>query len=64
MRGIAKTHVAITVQRGDTKDAKDAKVFDIVREIIHVQPVRSRVESGDIGYIRITPVQRADLCMH
>jgi len=51
MRGPAKTHVAITVQRGDLKDAK---VFDIVREIIHVQPVRSRVESGDIGYIRIT----------
>ena len=51
MRGPAKTHVAITVQRGDLKDAK---VFDIVREIIHVQPVRSRVEGGDIGYIRIT----------
>jgi carboxyl-terminal processing protease len=51
MRGPAKTHVAITVQRGDIKDAK---VFDIVREIIHVQPVRSRVEGGDIGYIRIT----------
>jgi carboxyl-terminal processing protease len=51
MRGPAKTHVAITVQRGVTKDTK---VFDIVREIIHVQPVRSRVEGGDIGYIRIT----------
>ena len=51
MRGPAKTHVAITVQRGDVKDTK---VFDIVREIIHVQPVRSRVEGGDIGYIRIT----------
>jgi carboxyl-terminal processing protease len=51
MRGPAKTHVAITVQRGDLKDTK---VFDIVREIIHVQPVRSRLESGDIGYIRIT----------
>ena len=51
MRGPAKTHVAITVQRGDLKDAK---VFDIVREIIHVQPVRARVEGGDVGYIRIT----------
>src|SRR5271156_6484160 len=51
MRGPAKTHVAITVQRGDLKDTK---VFDIVREIIHVQPVRSRVEGGDLGYIRIT----------
>ena len=54
MRGKVKTHVAITVLRGDAKDAKDGKVFDIVREIIRVQPVRSHVESGDIGYIRIT----------
>ncbi len=54
MRGKVKTHVAITVLRGDTKDAKDGKIFDIVREIIHVQPVRSHVESGDLGYIRIT----------
>ena len=29
-------------------------MFDIVREVIHVQPVRSHVESGDVGYIRIT----------
>ena len=51
MRGPASTHVAITVQRGDLKNTK---VFDIVREIIHVQPVRSHVEGGDVGYIRIT----------
>jgi carboxyl-terminal processing protease len=51
MRGPAHSHVAITIQRGG---AKDNKVFDIVREIIHVQPVRSRVEGGDLGYIRIT----------
>jgi carboxyl-terminal processing protease len=51
MRGPAKTHVTITVQRGDLKDVR---AFDIVREIIHVQPVRSRVQGGDLGYIRIT----------
>jgi carboxyl-terminal processing protease len=51
MRGRAHTHVAITVQRGDFKADK---VFDIMREIIHVQPVRSRIAGGDIGYIRIT----------
>jgi carboxyl-terminal processing protease len=51
MRGPAHTHVAITVQRGDLKNTK---VFDIVREIIHVQPVRSHIDGGDIGYIRIT----------
>ena len=52
MRGLAHTHVVITVQRGG--ELKDAKVFDIVREIIRVQPVRSRVQGGDLGYIRIT----------
>ena len=52
MRGPANTSMwLISVERGELKDAK---VFDIVREIIHVQPVRSRVEGGDIGYIRIT----------
>ena len=51
MRGPAKSSVRLTVSRGDAKDIKE---FTIVREIIHVQPVRSHVESGDIGYIRIT----------
>ena len=51
MRGLAHTHVAITVERGGVKDDK---VFDIVREIIHVQPVRSRIAGGDLGYVRIT----------
>jgi carboxyl-terminal processing protease len=51
MRGTAKTAVRLTVSRGDSKDLKQ---FTIVREIIRVQPVRSHLESGDIGYIRIT----------
>ncbi len=51
MRGPAKSSVKLTVERGADKETK---VFTIVREIIHVQPVRSHVESGDIGYIRIT----------
>ena len=51
MRGPAKTSVRLTVSRGEAKDTKE---FTIVREIIHVQPVRSHLESGDIGYIRIT----------
>ena len=33
---------------------KDPREFTIVREIINVLPVRSHVEGGDIGYIRIT----------
>jgi carboxyl-terminal processing protease len=51
MRGPAKTSVRLLVERGSSKDVKE---YTIVREIIHVQSVRSRVESGDIGYIRIT----------
>ena len=51
MRGPARSSVRLTVNRGPNKDVKE---FTIVREIIHVQPVRSHVESGDIGYIRIT----------
>jgi carboxyl-terminal processing protease len=51
MRGPAKSTVRLTVQRGTNKNVKQ---FTIVREIIHVQSVRAHVESGDIGYIRIT----------
>ena len=51
MRGPAKSTVRLTVERGSNHDLKE---FTIVREIIHVQSVRSHVESGDIGYIRVT----------
>ncbi len=51
MRGPAKSSVKLTVERGSNKDLKE---YTIVREIIHVQSVRSHLESGDIGYIRIT----------
>ena len=51
MRGPAKTSVRLKVTRGSEKEPRE---FTIVREIIKVLPVRSRVESGDIGYIRIT----------
>ena len=51
MRGPAKSSVRLTVLRGPDKNVKE---FTIVREIIHVLSVRSHLESGDIGYIRIT----------
>ncbi len=51
MRGAAKSSVRLLIERGSNKDLKE---YTIVREIIHVQSVRSHVESGDIGYIRIT----------
>ena len=41
MRGPAKSSVKLTVERGANKDLKE---FTIVREIIHVQSVRSHVE--------------------
>jgi carboxyl-terminal processing protease len=51
MRGAANTSVRLKISRGINKDVRE---FTIVREIIHVQSVRSHLESGDIGYIRIT----------
>jgi carboxyl-terminal processing protease len=50
MRGEVNTPITLTIVRQDV-----AAPFDVslVREIIRVQSVRSRVE-GDIGYIRIT----------
>ena len=51
MRGPAKSPVRLTVERGSNHDLKE---FTIVREIIHVQSVRAHLESGDIGYIRVT----------
>jgi carboxyl-terminal processing protease len=51
MRGPAKSSVRLTVQRGANKDLRE---YTIVREIIHVQSVRSHIEGGDLGYIRVT----------
>ncbi len=51
MRGPAKSSVRLLVERGVNKEPKE---YTIVREIIHVQSVRSHVEGSDIGYIRVT----------
>src|SRR5579875_1182004 len=51
MRGAVNTPVTLKIQRGPKKEAMDIK---IVRDIIKIQSVRSHIESGDIGYIRIT----------
>jgi carboxyl-terminal processing protease len=51
MRGAINSPVKLKVVRGPKKEVKE---FTIVRDLIHVQPVRSHVEDGDIGYIRIT----------
>ena len=51
MRGAVNSAVRLKIERGPNKEVKE---FKIVREIIKVQSVRSHVDGGDIGYIRIT----------
>jgi len=51
MRGPIGSSVTLKIQRANAKDLKE---FKVAREVIKVQSVRSHVEAGDIGYIRIT----------
>ncbi len=51
MRGAINSPVKLKVVRGPKKEVKE---FTIVRDLIRVQSVRSHVEDGDIGYIRVT----------
>ena len=51
MRGAVNTAVRLKIQRGPKKDVQEIK---IVREMIKIRSVRSRVEGGDVGYVRIT----------
>ncbi|MEQ8348835.1 MAG: S41 family peptidase [Sneathiellaceae bacterium] len=50
MRGPVNSKIKVTVQRDGEDQPLD---IEIIRDIIKVQSVRSRVE-GDIGYVRIT----------
>ena len=57
MRGPVNTKIKLTIMRkGEDKPVE----VTITRDIIRVRAVRSRIEGDDVGYIRITPVQRAD----
>ena len=51
MRGPINSTVVLKIQRGADKQLKE---FKVNREVIKVQSVRSHIEAGDIGYIRIT----------
>ena len=51
MRGAINSPVKLKVVRGPKKEVKD---FTIVRDLIRVQSVRSKVDDGDVGYIRVT----------
>ncbi len=51
MRGKVGVPITITVIREGADEAMD---IEIVRDIIKIQSVKSRVEEDDIGYLRIT----------
>ena len=51
MRGPVGSSIEITVRR---KGKKKALIFNITREIIEVQSVKSRLINNNIGYVRIT----------
>jgi carboxyl-terminal processing protease len=54
MRGAPGTHVKLTIQRAPSTTPM---TFDLVREIIHVPSVASKMLSGGIGYLRIKQFQ-------
>jgi carboxyl-terminal processing protease len=51
MRGLVGSNIEITVRR---RDVKKALIFNITREIIQVQSVKSELIDNNIGYIRLT----------
>ena len=51
MRGIVGSSIEITVRR---RGIKKALIFNITREIIQVQSVKSELIDNNIGYIRLT----------
>ncbi len=54
MRGAPKTPITITIYRQGWKEPRD---FTIVREIIKIKSVKSKVIEGDIGYVKISQFQ-------
>ncbi|MCG2813305.1 MAG: S41 family peptidase [Thermodesulfovibrionales bacterium] len=54
MRGQKGTSVSITIMREGWKDTKD---FTIVRDIIKVKSVKSKVIEGNIGYVKLSQFQ-------
>jgi carboxyl-terminal processing protease len=54
MRGAPGTHVKLTIKRGGTKDPI---TFDLVRQIIRVASVQSKMLDGGIAYIRLKQFQ-------
>ncbi len=51
MRGPVNSPITLTVVRKGVEDPFEVK---IVRDVIHINPVRYNVEGDDVGYIRVT----------
>ena len=51
MRGVVGSSIEITVRR---RGVKKALIFNITREIIQIQSVKSELVDNNIGYIRLT----------
>ena len=51
MRGLVGTNIELTIRR---RGVKKALTFNITREIIQVQSVKSDLLENNIGYIRLT----------
>ena len=54
MRGAKGTKVVLTIER---ENHKTPLVFEMIRETIFVQSVKSKVYDGEIGYVRIAQFQ-------
>ena len=51
MRGPVNSPVRLKISR---KEAKDPIEVTLNRDVIKIRPVRSKVEGGDVGYVRLT----------
>jgi len=54
MRGVPGTSVTISIMRDEFKEPKD---FTLVRDVIKLKSVKSRVIDNTVGYVRITQFQ-------
>jgi carboxyl-terminal processing protease len=54
MRGVPGTPITISIMRDEFKEPKD---FTIVRDVIKLKSVKSRVIDSTVGYLRVTQFQ-------
>ncbi len=54
MRGVPGSKVSLTIQR---EQVQGPIVFNLVRDLIRIKSVKSKVLDSDIGYIRVTQFQ-------